>query len=313
MRIVFFGTPLFAVPFLEAIEAQEDMDLVGIYTQTDKPSGRGNVLTKSEVKQWAEKQGRHVNQPATLNTAEVRQDLESLQADVFVVVAFGKLIPESLLAIPPFGCINVHPSLLPLYRGPSPIQAPILNGDAKTGVSIMLLDKGMDTGPILAQDTVSLQADETSLSLTQKLIESGVPLLIQTLRRYVKKEITPLTQDETKASTTALIRKADGQLDWNQTSSILERKIRAYLPWPGAWTTFQKNHHPTRLIVRKVRSKPVGKTIPPGKVIWHENELLVGTRDYPLCLEHVQPEGKPPMSGQDFYNGYSGIEGQLLG
>lgn len=312
MKIVYFGTPVFSIPFLELLHKEPDIEVISVVTQPDKPSGRGQSLHPSPVKEWALTQNLPIYTPSTLKNADVQQHLASLEADVFIVVAYGKLIPADVLSIPPHGCLNVHPSLLPRFRGPAPIQAPILAGDPETGVSIMLLDEGMDTGPLLATERVSIDAHETALSLTEKLIQMGAPLLVRSLKRFVAGHITPLPQDDTHATVTSLIKKEDGHINWSTPADIIERTIRAYLPWPGAWTIWERNGTDLRLVIRRARPVSVEEQLAPGQVLLKEKNLYVGTETHPLLIEELQPSGTSVMDTKQFLNGYGDIDGALL-
>src|SRR3989338_4529192 len=213
IKIVFFGTPDFSVPFLKELILDSDIKVVCVVTQPDKPSGRGGQLNPPSVKILAEAEQIPVLQPSSLKTdQEIEKKLHALHADLFVVVAYGKIIPKQILKIPANGCLNVHPSLLPQYRGPSPLQWAISEGEAQTGVTIMLLDEGTDTGPLLASELITLDAEETYDSLVKKVHLIGPRLLVSTLKRYLRNEIILLIQDESKATMTRLLAKEDGHV-----------------------------------------------------------------------------------------------------
>lgn len=284
MKIVFFGTPEFSVPFLRALIEAPSLEVIAVVTQPDKPVGREKTLTPPPTKILALQHGLPVLQFATLKSDTARETLAALHADCFVVVAYGKLIPQPILELPPLGCINVHPSLLPKYRGPSPIQAAIANGDDKTAVSIMLLDAGMDTGPLLAQEPVEVLPTDTSPTLSERLTKVGAPLLVSTLVGYEAGSIKPMPQSDAGATITKLLDREDGLIDWTDSAEEIDQKIRAYTPWPGCYTVLNKNG-------KELRVKILAAQLVDGK----------------LAILQVQPEGKQPMSYQEFQRGYGQI------
>lgn len=281
LRLIFFGTPDFSVPFLKELLDAEDIEVVAVVTQPDKPVGRAQQVEAPPVKILAEERGVTVLQFPTLKKLEVNETLKALNADVFVVVAYGKLIPPSLLTVPRLGCVNVHPSFLPKYRGPSPIQAAIENGDDVTAVSIMLLDEGMDTGPLIAQKTVEVKNDDTYTSLSERLASVSAPFLVEALRLYISGAVSPTPQDDTNASVTKLLDRESGRIDWKESAETIERKIRAYTPWPGCFSVVK--HHGKELRVKILKAR-------------------LGTNG--LEILDVQPEGKKPMSYVEYSRGY---------
>ena len=285
MKIVFFGTPEFSVPFLDTLASDPEMQMLAVVTQPDKPVGRKQELVASEVKLRAQELAIPVLQFVSLKRPEVLETLKALEADMFVVINYGKLIPKSLLELPRFGCVNVHPSLLPKYRGPSPIRAPIENGDTETGISIMLLDEGMDTGPILAQKTVPVFPDETTPQLTDRLAQIGAPFFLETLKLYAAGAIQPVAQDDSKATLTTMLDRESGKIDWSDAPEAIERKIRAYTPWPGTYTITQHHGKPLRVKILTARLE--------------QGQLQI--------LE-VQPEGSRPMSYDAFVRGYGPLD-----
>lgn len=312
MKILFFGTPEFSVPFLKALVDDKRFEVVGVVCQPDKPSGRGNRVVACPVKQFAETIKVHIYQPSSLKVAEAAQTLLSIDADAFVVVAYGKLIPPTLLHAPRLGCINVHPSLLPAYRGPSPMQWAIAQGDTQTGVSIMLLDEGMDTGPILAQETIGIDDNETYDSLVRKVHTIGPRLLLETLDRLGRGEVIPAAQDETQSSLTRLLEKEDGRINWHQSMVDIERKARAYHPWPGAWSVWNRAGKELRLKILFMKPADFRADVPPGTVTVKNNRLFVDAADGTMELCSIQPEGKAAMDAVAFLNGYSDVNGATL-
>ncbi|MEK7105615.1 MAG: methionyl-tRNA formyltransferase [Patescibacteria group bacterium] len=276
MKIVFFGTPELATNVLQALIDAEGFDVVATVTRPDKAVGRDPAITPSPVKALATGRGIPVLDFASLKTAVAVDALRTLNADVFVVFNYGKIIPPAVLEIPPLGCVNLHPSLLPKYRGPTPYLSALLNGETETGVSIMLLDAGMDTGPILATTRVPIMPDDTTPELAERLIAAGTPVLIATLRGYAAGTIQPVAQNDAEATYTKLLDREDGLVTGKETPEELDRKIRAYTPWPGCYTIIKRNGKDLRV-----------KLLPGGM---------------------VQPEGKKPMALSEFERGY----GQLF-
>lgn len=307
------GTPGFAVPSLEALFADTLYDVVAVYTQPDRESGRGRQLSSSPVKELALSRGIEVAQPVTLKDKSVVDHIVNLKPDLIVVAAYGRIITHEILSIPQLGCINVHPSLLPRYRGSSPIVEPILQGDQVTGVTIMLLDKGMDTGPILAQKEVPVSDEDTAGSLTEKLACIGAGLLMQTLPRWIEGKITPQPQDDGKASYTRIINKEDGEIDWHLTALDIWRRVRAFNPWPGSYTRWQGK------LLRIIEAVPSSSKNPAeeGRVIAlkqeRKSDIAVGTGDGFLYLVKVQLEGKRVMTADEFARGQRDFIGSRLG
>jgi methionyl-tRNA formyltransferase len=303
------GTPEFALPALDRL-VSGGHEVLAVYTQPDKPAGRGRGLVSSAVKKAALDYGLPVWQPPSLRPPEERERLADLRPEVIVVAAFGLLLPQNILDIPPFGCLNIHPSLLPRHRGSSPVAAAILAGDEITGVSIMLLDKGMDTGPLLAQQEVTISPQDTTGSLMAKLAQLGGQLLMQTLPLWLEGKLTPQPQDNEKATYSRLITKEEGELDWQRPAIELWRKVRAFQPWPGCYTTWQGR----RLKVMEVT--PLSGGGEPGRVIAIEETrgITVGVQagEGVLGLLQLQLEGKRVMSAEEFVRGQRGFIGALL-
>lgn len=305
------GTPEFAAPSLEAL-LNDACEVVAVFTQPDKEAGRGRYITSSPVKELALSRGLEVMQPETLKDSNVVAHIVGLKPDLIVVAAYGRIIPSGILNIPEYGCINVHPSLLPCYRGSSPIPTAILQGDEVTGVTIMLMDKGMDTGPILTQKTVSILGEDTTGSLMDRLAQVGARLLVDTLRQWLGGKITPQPQDENRASYTKIISKEDGKMDWHLTAMELWRRVRAFDPWPGCYTSWQGK----RLKINEAIHLPGGKAEEAGKVValplGTQAPIGVATRDGILGLINVQLEGKRAMSAEEFIRGQHDFVGSRL-
>lgn len=307
-RVVFMGTPQFAVPILGAIA--EHHQLVGVVTQPDRRAGRGRKVALSPVKQAALERGLPVFQPETLRAQEAVAHLADWRPDVCVVAAFGQILRPPVLAIPPHGCLNVHASLLPRYRGAAPIPAAILAGDPVTGVTIMRMDEGMDTGPILAQTECPITPGDTTGSLTAKLADLGAQVLVETLPRWIGGGIQPQPQDETLATYCRQLKKDDGRLDWSRPAEHLDRQVRACDPWPGAYTAWQG----VRLKVLRALPHTVwqGKG-QLGQVVDLQPGIGVVTGRGLLQLLDVQLAGKRPMTADIFARGQRDLVGGIFG
>lgn len=295
-RIVFMGSPEFAIPSLKTLASR--FQVVGVITQPDRPSGRGRTLTPPPVKVIAQELGIETIQPNRLRDAGVWEKLLEWAPDVIVVAAFGQILRQNVLDLPKFGCINVHASLLPRWRGATPIQAAILHGDKVSGVSIMKMDAGIDTGPVLSQRRLPIEADDDSASLGIKLAVAGSELLLETLPAYLRGEILPQTQDESQATYAPMLKKEEGELDFAQPAEYLERKIRAFFPWPCAYLVWEGN-------ILKVKRAAVlqQSSLPQGKRSVVNKLPAIGTSDGVLLLREVQPAGKKWMNGEEFLRG----------
>ncbi|MDO8717041.1 MAG: methionyl-tRNA formyltransferase [Dehalococcoidales bacterium] len=310
MRIVFIGTPDFAVPALEQL-VLNGYDVVAVYTQPDRVAGRGQALAVSPVKRVAVQWGLSVVQPDSLKLLEVVKQLTDFRPDVIVVSAYGQILPESVLAIPPHGVVNIHPSLLPEFRGASPVASTILSGDEFAGVSIMLLDKGMDTGPVLARAQISISPQDTTGSLTDKLAGVGAQLLLEVLPRWMKGEISPQPQDEAQATFTRRFDKGDGEIDWTLPAVELGWWVRALSPWPGCYTRWQgKQLKIIEAVPFTAEEKvDIGRVVAPGK---GEVAFVVGTGVGVLGILQVQLEGKKVMTAAEFLRGQKDFAGTVL-
>lgn len=312
IRVVFFGTPEFAIPSLRALFNDARFSVTEVVTRPDEPAGRGMQSTSPAIKNEAERLGLTVFQPESLSgtetidylmtpNANACEHLRGLNADVFVVVAYGRILPERVLDLPPHGIINVHPSLLPMYRGPSPIQTAILNGDAISGVSVILLKSGpVDAGPLLAQQSCPVPDGATYATFSAELAEIAANLLPSTIIAYVSGTGIPQPQDETHATSTKRITREDGKLDYTQSAEDLERRIRAFTPWPGTYITFRGKR--LKILIAHIDG---GSFIEqPGTIkLYNKTPVLVcGTGA--LILDSVQLEGRSPLAGKDFASGY---------
>ena len=308
LRLVFMGTPAFAVPTLQRLIDSDDYDIVGVVTQPDAPSGRGRDLAMSPVKRLARAHGLNVLQPERVRRPESVAAVSSLQPDVQIVAAFGQILPRSVLDIPPLGTLNVHASLLPRWRGAAPISAAILAGDSETGVTIMRLDEGMDTGNILAAAPLPILANDTTGALTPRLAELGAELLVDTLPRWTRAEIQPRPQDDSQATLCKPIRKESGRMDWNQPADVLERAVRAYAPWPGTFTFWNG----TLLKIVSARALARQTSAPPGAVLSTPDGPAVATASGLLLLIVTQLEGRRALPSAEFMRGQRDFIGATL-
>lgn len=310
MRIVFMGTPEFAVPPLEEL-VRRQYQVVAVYTQPDRPAGRGRAPAPSPVKTAALNLNLPVMQPASFKEPGAIDQLASLQPDVIVVAAYGLILPQAVLDVPKYGCVNIHPSLLPKYRGASPVASAILAGDEVTGVTFMRLDAGMDTGPILAQERVAISPQDTTGSLTARLSELAARLLPDVLERWVGGEIKPQPQNEAEATYSRRISKEDGEIDWHLPAVELWSRMRAFQPWPGCYTFWQGK----RLGIIEAVPLPAETSIGPGQVVGVNKDgaaFGVGTGNGVLGVVKVQMEGKRAMTSGEFVRGYRQLIGAVL-
>ena len=295
-RIVFLGSPEFAVPTLRKLN--EQFHVVGVVTQPDRPSGRGQILKSPPVKRIASELNLPVIQPRKISEPEAMHQLHAWAPDLIVVAAFGQILRSGVLDLPIFGCVNVHASLLPRWRGAAPIQAAILNGDEQTGITIMRMDPGIDTGPILSQASIPLSAVETAGSLGSTLSNLGAEKLINTLPGYLDGSLAPNPRDDSLATYAPMIKKEAGLLDFSQPATVLERKVRAFNPWPGAYTFLNNG-------MLKIHRTHIteGVLAPPGNRIIRENLPAYTTGQGILVIDHLQPAGKNLMDGITFLRG----------
>jgi len=309
-RVVFFGTPRFGVPVLEALAQHHQV--VAVVTQPDRVAGRGRTqLSAPAVKQAAQMHGLRVLQPTNLRRdAGVLEWLRQAEADLFVIAAFGQMLRPNLLAIPRHGCIGVHASLLPRLRGAAPIATAILRGDEETGVSLMLTDAGMDTGPVIAQRQLLTISDDTTETLSEKLSHLGAELLIEIIPAWLAGDIVPIPQDDSLATYAPPINKGDGIINWQISAEELDRQIRAFTPWPGAFTSYLGRS------LRILRAYPLPDhepTVAPGTVIETSQGIGVVTGKGLLLLEMVQLEGKRAIGASEFARGQRQFVGSILG
>jgi methionyl-tRNA formyltransferase len=315
LRIVFCGTPTFAVPALEALIAHPDVRVEGVVTQPDRPRGRGQEVSVSPVKAVALAARIGVFQPEKVRAPESLAYFERVAPDCVVIIAYGQIIPAKLIAVPRLGWINVHASLLPKYRGAAPINWAILNGETRTGLTTMQIDPGLDTGPMLFRTTLDIFPDETAPELTGRLAAAGVPLLVETLDRLARGEITPEPQDGSQATLARPLKKEDGIIDWNEAVTAIYNRIRALQPWPGTYTTFRGKS--CRIWGRPAGAEPlvgVPSTVGvPGTIVARKDGVTVACSDGMLALEFVQLEGRKRIAGREFANGVRLEAGERFG
>ncbi|MBK9216184.1 MAG: methionyl-tRNA formyltransferase [Chloracidobacterium sp.] len=307
MKVVFMGTPAPAVVSLQRLLA-DGHEIVAAYTQPDKPAGRGNKVAQSPVKMFSLEHGIDVYQPLQIKTDEVSERFCSHAADVVVVVAYGRILPEAFLKAFRYGAVNLHFSLLPKYRGAAPVNWAIVNGEKETGVTTMKMDTGLDTGPILLQRSAAIGDDETGVELMERLAHLGADLLSETLERI--DDLEQVTQDDAAASLAPLMKKSDGLIDWSMTAVQIANRVRGFQPFPTAYTT----HRGGRLTVWKARhaGEQSGR---PGEVIEAAGDKLTVSCGHgsSLRLVEIQPEGKRRMSARDFLNGAKAEVGEIFG
>ncbi|MBN2115339.1 MAG: methionyl-tRNA formyltransferase [Anaerolineales bacterium] len=318
-RVVFMGSPDFALPALRALA--EHYEVAGVVTQPDRASGRGRALKSPPVKLLARELGIPVIQPEKLKQPEALEQLRLWSPDLIVVAAFGQILRKDVLDLPPLGCINVHASLLPRWRGAAPINAAILHGDQETGITIMKMDAGLDTGPMLRQRSIRLTRDDTAGSVFEALSHLGADLLIETLPDYLSGEIQPVPQPEEGATYAPMLKKEEGRLDFTRPAEELERRVRAFNPWPGAFMDFEgallKVHRAHTLLVPPIfaQSNSVAaedeqgrkwgdvRGAEVGQRLVHRDQPAVAAGGGILILDEVQPAGKKSMSGKSFLAG----------
>lgn len=312
MRIVYMGTPDFAVDALKAL-LDSKHEVVGVFTQPDKPKGRGKAMQFPPVKEVAVGAGIPVYQPQRVRDAQAVQNIRELNPDVIVVVAFGQLIPQEILDLAPYGCINVHGSLLPKYRGAAPIQWAVIDGEAQSGVTTMQMDAGLDTGDMLLKKVVSLEEKETGGSLFDKLSKAGAELLIETLDALEKGTVTPQKQGDSPTPYAKMLKKEMGVIDWNRSAAEIERLIRGLNPWPSAYTKMkEKTLKIWQADVLTQEMTEIEKTAPGTVIKAAKDHLWIQTGEGVLAVKELQLEGKKRMDTGAFLRGFQIEEGMVL-
>jgi methionyl-tRNA formyltransferase len=306
MRIVFMGTPEFAVPTLEKI-IQAGHEVISVFTQPDRPKGRGQQLSMSPVKEAALRHGLNVEQPQRIRRPEVVDQLAAMRADCMVVVGYGQIIPQAIIDLPPLGIVNVHASLLPKYRGAAPVQWAIARGEARTGVTTMRIDAGLDTGDMLLKWETDIGPEENAMELAARLADAGAGLLTGTLSGLESGTIVPEPQDNAQATLAPIIKKEDGQIDWSQPARDIVNRSRGFVAWPGTYTRFRGRQF------NIWRARPGGEQIEPGTLVKSAGRVLAGAGDGSVELVEVQIEGKKRTDAAAFWNGYQVRNGERLG
>ena len=310
MRLVFMGTPDFASASLEALLRSND-SVVGIVTQPDRPKGRGQTLTPSPVKLLAQQVQIPLLQPLKMKDPEFLHALAGWKPDMIAVAAFGRILPPVILTLPPLGCINVHGSLLPKYRGAAPIQWAIINGETETGITTMLMDEGMDTGAILLQEAIPITTHETSGTLAPRLAELGGKLLVETITRLKAGTLVPQPQDTSRATLAPLLKKEDGAIDWTLPAMVLANRVRGLSPWPGAYTTVAGSDS---WRIWRALALPGPVTTPPGVIVAITREVIhVATGDGVLAVMELQPANNRRMAVSQYLAGHPIAVGLQLG
>ncbi len=302
ISVCFFGTHDFAATILEGLSKSSFLEIKMVITQPDKPVGRKQALTKSPVKILAEKLGLKIQQPATLKNYELGTE----NCELGIVTQYGLLIPTSIIESFPDGILNVHTSLLPKYRGASPIQTALMNGEKKTGVTIMQLNEGLDTGSIISQKEQGIDPDDTHPTLEKKLVTVGTELLLETIPLYINKTILPQPQDETKATLCTPLTRDQGRVDWKKTASEIYNQYRGLTPWPGVWTTLYGKR------VKLLSLSPSNERIDAGKMVIENGKVMVGSSDGSLVIHTLQFEGKKAMESSDIQHGYAHLHGHYF-
>jgi len=311
MRIVFCGTPEFAVPTLQRLIAEPGCKVEAVVTQPDRPKGRGQEVAGSAVKEAALEAGLHVYQPEKIKSDSAYEFFKRVNPDAVVILAYGQIVPMRLIEIPRLGWINLHASLLPAYRGAAPGNWAIANGETRTGLTTMQIDAGMDTGPILLQREMEIDANETAPELLGRMAQAGAPMLVETLRGLERGEIALRAQDSSKASLAPLLKKEDGQIDWSLDAQRIYNRMRGFAPWPGAWTIFRGQ---TCQVWGRAAEGPRGRVVEPETLVSAGEELFVacGGESW-LRVEAVQIEGRKWVGAREFVNGARLQGGEKLG
>ena len=308
MRIVFMGTPEFAVPSLEALLRSDDQ-VVGVVSQPDRPKGRGHQLVAPPVKLVAERAGIPILQPLKIRTPEFLQALSTWQPDLIAVAAYGRILHTPILRLPPMGCVNVHGSLLPKYRGAAPVQWAVINGETETGITTMLMDEGMDTGPMLLQEKLDISRDDTAGTLAPRLAELGGRLLVDTIAQLKAGTLMPKKQDDGQATLAPLLKKEDGLIDWTMSATLLANRVRGLSPWPGAYTFFGEE----RWNIWKAVSNEGMTTDKPGTIVAvNKQAIVVATGSGLLDIHEIQTANSKRMFVGQFLAGHRvTVSGQL--
>jgi methionyl-tRNA formyltransferase len=310
MRIIFCGTPSFAIPTLKLLLAQKDLEIVGVITQPDRPRGRGGAVSFSPVKEAALAANVAVHQPEKIRAPEIQDLLQGLAPDCIVIIAYGQIIPAKLLPVPKLGWINLHASLLPKYRGAAPINWAIVNGETRTGVTTMRIDAGMDTGDMLLHREIAIGPKETAPELAARMAEVGAPLMSETLRGLAAGTIVPKAQNHEQAGYAPILKKEDGRIEWKRPASEIYDRMRGFQPWPGTYSSFRRQS----CSVWGELAPEEASDAAPGTILLKKNELLVACGNATvLRLLAVKLEGRKQVSAAEFANGARLKSGERFG
>lgn len=310
LKIIFVGTPKFGADILEGLI--KNYKPVLVITEPNKPTGRKQILTPPPVKVLAEKHNISVLQPEKIRNLEL--EIRNLSPDIIITASYGQILPKEILNIPKYGCLNIHPSLLPKYRGSSPIQTAILNGDKETGISIILMNEKIDAGPIVASSKYTPLSNMNHKELEEELAEAGLGLLLKTIPKWINGGIKPMPQDESKATYTTTLTREDGKIDWSKSADKIERQIRAFYPWPGAFTFWEKDGKLLRIKILKAKVAEIQESkLDTGQaLVSPSNKITVRCQKKFLEIWELQPEGKNPMASEDFLRGNPEFIGTIL-
>lgn len=319
IRTIFIGTPDFGIPALNALVDSSDFEVIAVITQPDKKQGREQILTAPAMKVAAEKFGIPVFQPEKIN--KFVDEIKKINPELIIVAAYAQIISQALLVIPKFGCVNIHGSLLPKYRGAACIQGAILNGEKETGITIMKMNAGLDTGDIIEKFSLPILDNDTTETLFDKLSQLGGEIIVPTLLKFIDNKIIPQKQNDAEASYVKMIKKEDGKIDWNKRAEEIERLVRAMTSWPGAYSELRINNEEPCLPAGRLRIikilkvehtviKSVDKKI--GEVFLHDGRIAVQCGQDALVILHLQMAGKKPLSCEEFLRGYKDIVGMIF-
>ena len=309
IKTIFIGTADFGLPALKALLKDDHFEILGVITQPDKPVGRKQLITPPPIKAEALKYNIPVHQPEKISNFK----FQISNLDLIIVIAYAQIIPKNILEAPKYGVINVHGSLLPYCRGAACIQGPIIDGKKEAGVTIMLMDKGLDTGPIISQKTILIDKKDTAGSLTEKISDLGAELLIPTLKNYIFGKIKPQKQTEAQASYVKKLTKQDGHINWQKPAKEIERFIRAMTPWPGAFGELKIKNYELRIKILLAESKPVEiNKYKPGTLFEYNNRLAIQCGKDALIINKIQLAGKKPIAGEEFIRGHNNHLGKQL-
>lgn len=305
-RIIFIGTPDFAVPSLNKL-IESNYNIIAVITQPDKKIGRKQEVVFSPIKKVALKNNIPLLQPHKIKN--IIEKIKELNPDIIITTAYGQIIPKSILEIPKFGCINIHGSLLPKYRGASPVHCAILEGEKETGITIMAMNEKMDEGDIISKSKINIKEKDTTETLHDQLSTLGANLLLETLPKIFSKKVKYTPQEHSKATYTKILKKEDGKIDWNKPAEVIERKIKAFYPWPSTYANLKSK----RLKINKAKIFKINNTLKPGTIFETENKnLALKCKENALILEKVQLEGKKETTGQEFLRGHKNILNKIL-